>query len=497
MKLPNNTMKKSIDELLSGKTCIGYCRVSSKDQVENTSLEEQKALIEYFAMKHNMQIIDTIFEDKSAMKPNKRPKFNKMVENLQNGAADVVIFAFLDRMSRNAVDAYKILEMVENDGLVVVFVQDNLILKAPVHPSQMLMFDTLLGVSNYRVRQDREKCKAGILARALNDKFRPCKPPYGYKHIGTKRNRSVAVSKKRADFVQKAFELYSTGQFSTKELPQKLYELGFRYDLQPSKVIPKQSLISMLRNLFYTGSFHVKQADEDVKGNFEPIISKELYDKVQDLLDQAPKTPRKHKLLYSKLLLCENCGHAMVGDVKEKPSGKKYVYYRCTNPKCTKQLSINETAIDTDLENYLKEIRLGLIPVEIVEEVLKSELYGMQQDLSQLKRNVSHKYDAERRLNEQIAENDIVDEKFIQAKMSEIEEKYGDLDSKIYVLEKQIEMVKTKYAEAVKKRLFDVYSGFDMATKKKTIETVANIFKCTSTGLKMTFKSAFRKIRHR
>ena len=476
------------------KRALVYCRVSSEDQGKGTSLDEQETLCIDFAKKYKLEIEKIYKEKGSAMKPEKRKMFNEMVEKLRNGVADVVIFAFVDRMSRNPVDGYKIIQQVEEEGLTAIFVQERLYLQAPIESSEMLMLDTVLGVSNYRVRLDKEKCKAGIKARALEG-FRPNRSPYGYKN--DKRLKTAVTMKKRADFVKKAFELYATGKYTVVEVAEKLYELGFRYEFQPSKMIPKQSLISMLKNPFYTGKYYVKQADEYVNGNHKAIVSEDVYDKVQKLLNLAPKSPRKHDLLYSLLLKCENCGGFMVGDVKEKPNGKRYVYYRCTNPKCNEHLSIPEIVIDKDVESYLKEIRLGLIPKEIIEEVIKDELYPLTQKLSGYRRDVSRKYDRERRLYKRIVEDEIVDEEYIKGAKALIQEEYGDLDSKIYYTQKQIETIKNNVTENLQKRLYDVYSVFDSKTKRKVLELLANSFKCTEKGLKMTFKSAFRKIRKR
>ena len=356
MKLKNEKLDK-----LENAVCIIYCRVSSKEQAENTSLNDQETLCINFARKYNMNIESIYKEDKSAMKPECRPMFNEMVKKLQNGDANVIIFAFTDRMSRNPIDSYKILQLVEEEGVTAVFVQESLVLQAPVKSNEILMLDTILGVSNYRVRQDREKCKAGILAKALEG-FRPCRPPYGYENDGPRAKRRAVINEKRANFVRKAFELYATGNYSISDLINELYNQGFLYELQESKIIPKQSLISILKNPFYTGKYHIKQIDEYKTGTHKPIISEELFEKVQKLLDLAPKAPRKHNLIYTKLLTCSNCGHCMTGDVKEKPNGKKYIYYRCTNPKCNERVCISEVLLDNELKTYLKYIRLGIFP---------------------------------------------------------------------------------------------------------------------------------------
>ena len=491
-------MKRQYEKMQEVKSskCFIYCRVSSTEQKENTSLDEQEKLCLDFANSFNLNVIQIFKEDASAMKPETREVFNDMVKKLQNGEADIAIFAFIDRMARNQIDGYKILKMVEENDLTVAFVQESLVLQAPIKAHEMFMLESILGVSNYRVRLDKEKCMAGIKARTLSG-FRPCRPHYGYKNGKLRGTKQATRMKQRADFVKKAFELYATGDYSIPEVADELYRLGFYYELQPSKVIPKQSLVSMLKNPFYAGSYYVKQADEYVKGEHKPIISEKTFDIVQKLLDIAPKSPRKHNLLYSKLLTCANCGHFLTNDVKDKPNGKRYVYYRCMNPNCDNQSYVNEVLIDDDLNSYLKEIRLGLIPSEIVAKVLKDEIYGMTQKLAILKRNVSHKFDAERRLAEEISQNMIVDEQYISGRMAEIEEKYGNLDSKIYIAEKHLENVKSRVAEAFEKRLYDVYMGLDTPTRRKVLELVANIFKSDGNGLKMTFHSAFRKIRQR
>lgn len=167
------------------------------------------------------------------------------------------------------------------------------------------------------------------------------------------------------------------------------------------------------------------------------------------------------------------------------------------NPKCNEKVSVSEVSIDDDVNAYLKEVRLGLIPDEIVADTLKSELSDLSQNLSTLKRNVSRKYHSEQGVMEKVALNGITDEKYISDKMDAISEKYGDLDAQILAAENQIETVKYKVAEVREKRLYDVYTGFDASTKRKTLELVANTFKCSKNGLKMTFKSAFRQIRRR
>lgn len=479
---------------LTSENAFDYVRVSSKEQEKGTSLEDQRKSCREFCKQNNLNLVEEFVESASAMKGGQREKFNKMVQMLKEGKAKVLVCAYTDRLTRNGTDGDTIKELIEDYGITVVITHSNRIIKAPIDPADYLLFAIEVIFSNLRVLIDKQRCKAGIVAKSVSG-TRTTKPPYGYLYDSDA--GVTVVIDRRANFVRKAFELYATGNFTITEVAEELYEQGLHYELQPSGIIPKQSLVSMLKNTFYMGEYHVKQIDEYVTGSHEPIISKEIFEKVQKLLGLAPKAPRKNNLVYSKLLTCSNCGHCMTGDVKEKPNGKKYVYYRCTNPKCKKKPSVSEIALENDLYAYLKEIRLRLIPDEIITEVLKNELCGLTQDLANLKREVSRKYHSEQHLQEKIDKNGITDEKYIQGGFAKIQEAYGDLDAKIYHTEKMIEMIKAEVADVCEKRLYDVYSGFDKPTKRNVLELISSLFKSDGNGLKITFKPAFSKIRKR
>ncbi len=479
---------------LTSLDCVYYCRVSSKDQEKGTSIEDQKKLCETFCNGYKMNIVEGFIENVSAMKGGKRREFNKMVQMLKEGKAKVLVCAYADRLTRNGADGDIIKELIEDYGIIVVLVVPNRIMQDPVDPADFMLFDMEIAFSNYRVRLDRQRCNAGIIAKNLSG-YRSTKSPYGYMN-DNELGRAVIIDS-RANFVRKAFELYATGNYSVPEVANELFEQGFMYERKSDMKIPLSTLDSMLRNLFYTGKYYVKKADEYVNGTHDAIISDELFEKVQKLLKSAPKASRRYKEFYSNLLTCANCEHYLTQDIKMKPNGKKYVYYRCMNPKCDEKVSVREVSIDDDVNTYLKEIRLGLIPDEIIAEGLKNEISGMSQNLSTLKRNISRKYHSEQGVMEKVVKNGITDEKYINDKMSAIQEKYGDLDTQILATEKQIETVKSKVTETFTKRLYDVYMGFDIPTKRKVLELMANIFKCDENGLKMTFKSAFRKIRRR
>ena len=140
-------------------------------------------------------------------------------------------------------------------------------------------------------------------------------------------------------------------------------------DCIASKKIQKATLSRILKNKFYTGYFDFPDIETPIKGKYKPIISQELFDKVQKVLKtSANEKQQKHCFLYSNLLRLQETGKIMTGEIKKG----RYIYYTAFDNNKIRH-SVNETIVTDFVLNYLKEIRLNLIPNEIVKEVLKEE----------------------------------------------------------------------------------------------------------------------------
>ena len=122
----------------------------------------------------------------------------------------------------------------------------------------------------------------------------------------------------------------------------------------------------LLRNTFYFGMFeYPKGSDNWYQGVHQPIITKELFDKVQETLAgrYVPKTESK-EFAFTKLMVCGNCGSGITADEKfKKLKGggvNRHVYYRCTKSKdlnCKNQ-PISETKLLDELLKLVDVIKL-------------------------------------------------------------------------------------------------------------------------------------------
>ena len=307
------------------------------------------------------------------------------------------------------------------------------------------------------------------------------------------RNKRIVIIPKEAEIVRKAYELYSTNEYSLSALSEKLFELGYEYKLQKSKKIQKATLSRILKNKFYTGYFDFPDIETPIKGKYKPIVSQELFDKVQKVLKtSANEKQQKHCFLYSNLLRLQETGKIMTGEIKKG----RYIYYTAFDNNKIRH-SVNETVVTDFVLNYLREIRLSLIPKDIVQEVLKEELKPIKQKYSNLKRNVSRKYHKELQLNDFIEENGIDDEDFIAANQEDIDNKYSNLTEKISKTKQEIQYLESKCNEISQKRLYDSFINLNMENQREILKLITNKFELQGDKVKITFKSTFRKIRKR
>lgn len=145
----------------------------------------------------------------------------------------------------------------------------------------------------------------------------------GYRNaVGADGKRIIAPDPATAPVIRQLFDWFATGEYCLKSLAAKARRDG----LSLGKARPhKSTLHQVLRKRLYSGDFDWNGAT--YRGTHEPLVSKEVWDRVQDLLDGRQHGRRaKHDFTYSGLVVCGHCGCAMVGEIKKQ----RYVYYHCT-----------------------------------------------------------------------------------------------------------------------------------------------------------------------
>lgn len=162
----------------------GYTRVSSFEQTEGTSLEEQERRIRGVALAKGLQI-DKIFSDPAvsgAKQFAKRPSGEKLLKILERD--DVLIISSIDRGFRNTSDALHTLESFQREGIKLIIEQFG---SEPVasNGTGRLVFQILAAIADWERQSIREKLYQGRKSREAKGGFVHGRAPFGFKAVGT------------------------------------------------------------------------------------------------------------------------------------------------------------------------------------------------------------------------------------------------------------------------------------------------------------------------
>ncbi len=323
---------------------ILYARKSSEgDERQTLSIEAQLHELRQLAANEHLEIVASFEEARTAKDPG-RTVFAEMLEVVERGDAGGILAWHPDRLARNSVDGGKIIHLLDTGTLHA--------LKFPTFwfentPQGKFMLSIAFGQSKYYVDNLSENVKRGIRQKLRRGEW-PALAPVGY--VNNLKSHTIDVDADKAPLVRKAFELYATGNYTLQNVSLAMKEVGLRS--HKGNAIAVSSMQRMLRNSCYYGM--ISRLSELFQGSHEPIITKDLFDRVQAVMAKKAKKKRKrkHEFLFSGSMHCGTCKAAITAE-----RHGDYVYYRCT-----KKMGPCE-------EKYLRDGDLLLQVKQIVEEV--------------------------------------------------------------------------------------------------------------------------------
>ena len=335
-----------------------YTRKSTDDEDRQIrSIEDQIAELRTFAKNENLEIVEELIEKQSAKIPG-RPIFNEMINRIEKGEANGILAWHPDRLARNSVDGGKIIYLLDCGHLQF--------LKFPTfwfeNTSQgKFMLNIAFGQSKYYVDSLSENTKRGQRQKAKRGEY-PGLAPVGY--INDVRTKSIVVHRKRSIIVRKAFELYAKNESRLEDISSFLAQNGILS--KSGKRIPKDRVSFILSNPFYVGLF--RYTKEIYEGKHQPIVSKEIFDKVQGVLKQRGKIRKSNKnqpQAFCGLLRCGTCGMMITAEnrIKKQKNGNvhHYVYYRCSRKSKTIKCAeppVRQEILDKQISSLLQKFSL-------------------------------------------------------------------------------------------------------------------------------------------
>jgi site-specific DNA recombinase len=321
------------------KRAFSYLRVSSAGQVntdydpEGISLPAQRAAIQRRAAELDTEIVAEFVEPgRSATSIDGRPVFQEMMARLKaESGIDYVLVYARSRLHRNSIDAAITKRDLRRAGATLISIMDY----TEDTAIGDLVATVLDGVNEYQSRASgadiaykmgQKAMHGGSLSRA----------PLGYQNVREqfegREVRTVAVDPERAPLIRMAFELYATGTYSVTDLRQTLTDAGLRtrrYGNRPIGPVSNHKLGKMLRDRYYLG--YVTHRGQEYPGRHEPLVTPDLFDRVQVMLDSHRNGTRErtHQHYLKGVVWCRRCKGRLVIMRGKSKTGALYFYYFC------------------------------------------------------------------------------------------------------------------------------------------------------------------------
>ncbi len=245
-------------------------------------------------------------------------------------------------------------------------------------------WSTLLGVYGGNAQSENDKIRRrtidGIIGHLERGEWAN-KAPFGYKNVRiSKTSTHIEIDETKAPLIRAIFKDVAQGVENASYIHRK-------YIKQGELKLKETAFFNMLRNRFYIAEVRVPKYKDTpahyVHGVHEPLIDRETFDMVQDVLDgkrkHSPKLskPIRPELFLRKFLVCPQCGHALTGATSSGNGGKYSYYFCCENQK---HIRVRAEQVNETFAQYLAQLKPNKAVLELYNEVLKDLRMESKQD---------------------------------------------------------------------------------------------------------------------
>ena len=459
----------------SPQTFFLYARKSTDvEDKQVLSIDGQLAELREFAVREHLSITHEYIEKQSAKIPG-RPMFNEMIDKIEHGQVSGILSWHPDRLARNSVDGGRLIYLVDTGKLKA--------LKFPTFwfepsPQGKFMLNMAFGQSKYYVDSLSENTKRGLRQKVRRGEF-PGIAPVGY--LNDVRTKKIVVDKEKAPIIVEAFKLYAKNNSRLDDVAHFLASKGIlsRWDHR----FHRDRVSYVLSDPFYIGLF--RYGGEIHVGTHEPLITKKLFNKVQEvLLDRAkPRSRPKVAKAFTGLLRCGTCNMMITSEVQ-----KGHTYYRCTRKSkvihCDEPY-IREEALDRQLSDLLETVSLRPDWAEQITIDIQKDAYASAQSVhaivAEKQQTIAVLEGKLQRLLDSYLDQDIEKETF-RKKKQELVIKKQTLEESINSLQQS----QDEWLEPLKEWISDAASAPSIARGKDLIQKKELLRKAFGSNLRLT-----------
>ena len=465
-----NQERKFVDKK---KRVAAYCRVSTDNEDQANSFESQQRYFRQYIERNPDWELYEIFADEgiSGTNTKKRKEFNRMIACAKNGDFDLIITKEISRFARNTLDSIYYTRDLKKHGVGVIFMNDNI---NTMDGDAELRLAIMSSIAQEESRKTSERVKWGQ-KRQMEQGVVFGRDMLGYDVRGGK----MYINEEGAKIVRLIFHKFVVEGKGTHVIARELREEG----IEPMRVKEWQNtvILRIIRNEKYCGDLvqkktytpdflsHEKKYNRGqeefviIKDHHEPIISRELFDEANRILDErslSPEGKAKHSNRYpfSGKIKCGCCGASYVARYKTRKDGSRYKAWRCLEAArngsphidkagnqvgCTAPSIRNEDAthlmylVTKDLKFNRQKITDNLL--SIIKSIIAMDTTGS--DVEKLKAKIKAIEENRAKLIDLYMSNVITKEEFADAR-AKYDSEIAELQSVIDSIDKQQSMIK-------------------------------------------------------
>ena len=436
-----------------------YCRVSTEEQSENGySIDEQERLLEEWCKKMGY-VIYKCYSDRGISGKNikDRPALKELLSDAKAGKFDMVISWKINRVSRKLEDVLKIVNILEKNNITFKSYSEPFETDTPAGRMQ---FQMMALIGEFERGTIAQNVKMGMIAKAKSGNWCGGRV-LGYDLVPNnspeeekKGKNKLKINEKEAEIVRFIFNEYSKGK-GYKAITNQINKLG--YKTKKGNNFSVGSIRDILTNPVYIGEirYNVRQNWSEkrrrninpnpirVKGKHEAIIDRELWDKVQLILESKKGKPSRiydGEYPLTGILRCPKCGAGMVisrtTNTLADGSKKRIAYYCCGNwkNKGTSVCNSNTIRVDKANEYVFKKIEELVSNEAMIKAVVKNINKERKDKVKPAKRLLGdidkelEKLDKRKRKIFEAYEDDILTKEEFQTRKNELNEKIRILE---------------------------------------------------------------------
>lgn len=365
----NVLMSKPLLEISPIKYCL-YARKSSEaEEKQALSIDSQIKEMLTLAQRDGLNILEIYKESHSAKDCGQRPVYNQLLGDIRSGKFDGILVWHPDRLARNAGDLGAIVDLLDQKKLIEIRTYSQRFTNNP-NEKFLLM---ILG-SQAKLENDNKSInvKRGLRTRVESGLW-PSMAPTGYlNHPDRTMKCHVITDPIRSHVIKMIFEKVANEKYSIRKVFRWMKE-DIKFITKNNKPLTLSNIQLLLRNNFYMGMIeYPRGSGKWYPGKHDPLITKELFLKVQAQLDSNKSDSKRvdREFAFTRLMKCGICGSGITAEEKHKNladgSVRKYIYYGCTQfyDKDCKNTYLREDSLVEQLLEVIDKIDINTIGIK-------------------------------------------------------------------------------------------------------------------------------------